>query len=137
MQIIFLLLSLSISLFSTELQWVDEKVNSILPDRFGINTKDLDDLKDPFITLNKKNIIQKKVIHTKRRSNYKTKKKHFNLSAIMNKSALINGSWYKLGETIQGYKIFSIKNTLVILRKGKNILNLTTKSKKSSLKILK
>jgi len=136
MKMIFIVFLGFSSLFSNELQWVDHQINSILPDRVGITSSELSDLKDPFANVKTtKEQKVKKTIVTKRR--YRSRQSSFTLGAIMNNSALINGSWYRLGSRIKGYKVSSISDARVILKRGKRTLYLTTKTKKSTLKIIK
>jgi len=137
MKILLILFVFLSTLFSNELLWVDKQINSILPDRKGIDKKQINFLKSPFVTLLKsnKNEIKKNYKINKRR--YKSKKVYFNLGAIMNNSALINGHWYKTGKKINGYKIKIINNASVILVNKNKTFTLTTKSKKSTLNILK
>ncbi len=48
----------------------------------------------------------------------------FNLSAIINDSAFINGKWYKVGDSVNDYNITEISNTEVKLENGKNTIEL-------------
>jgi hypothetical protein len=137
MKIFLIFLIFASTLVSNELQWVDKQISSILPNRDGINIQELSNLKDPFITVVEKETPKRKTNFKVTKKRYKTKKTIFKLGAIMNNSALINTHWYKVGSTVKGYKISSIQNSVVILKRGKRTLHLTTKTKKSTLKILK
>jgi len=140
------LLSILFSTFSlaaNELAWVDEQVQAIKPPREGMNPNELEHLKDPFIflkieeeekkTLPKKIATPKHIVHKVRKRGVYHKR--FSLEAIMNKSVLINGKWYKEGQKIAGYTIKQVHPTTVILKKGKRELQLSTKSKNKNLKI--
>jgi len=56
------------------------------------------------------------------------KKFVFALNAVINKSALISGKWYKKGEMVHGYKLSAVKPTSVILTKNTKKLILSTRS---------
>jgi len=56
------------------------------------------------------------------------------LEAILNKSALINGKWYKEGEKVYGYKLEKVKLKSILLTRGKKQLLLSTMSKSNNLK---
>jgi len=66
--------------------------------------------------------------------NAKTPSVIFNLNAIINSSALINGDWYKLGDKIHKYKITNITKTTVTLVKNKRTTIISTKSNANKLK---
>jgi len=140
---ILIFLFLSSTLFSNELAWVNEQVEAIKPARKGINDSSTALLKDPFIFVKKKDLEKNKKnttskISTKSQNRVKkpakAKAKTFILRAIINKSAFINGKWYKLNSYIDKYKLSKITTTSVLLRKGKTKLVLTTKSKNSTIK---
>jgi hypothetical protein len=58
----------------------------------------------------------------------------FDLSAIINSSAMINGSWYKVDDVVKGYTISEITKDGVILKKDKKLILLSTTTKKQTLK---
>ena len=141
--LITLAILLSTSLFSDELSWVDEQVQAIKPPRSGMRSKKLSKLKDPFIFLRKnrgeedqktdtlkdpkpKSTLAKAAKVQPRKS--KTVNKILSLSVIMNKSAMISGDWYKIGDLVNGYKVSEITNNSVLLTKNKKELLLSTKS---------
>jgi len=141
------LLLTSTYLFSNanELAWVDEQIEAIKPPRVGLSPKEIGKLKDPFILLveKKEDKKTKSATKTKKHSKYNYKKKihrrsyRFTLEAIMNKSALINGKWYKEGSSIHGYKITNVDRKTVTLVKGSRKITLSTISKKQNLKFNK
>jgi hypothetical protein len=136
-----------------DLSWVDEQIESIKPKRVGIAPKYISLLKDPFIFLEKNKTKKKdkgKTRYTRSRvippsilprptvsktstnskKVVKKRTKKLELSAIINDTALIAGKWYKLGDSVRGYKITKITLTDVILeRKGGKKITLTTKTK--------
>lgn len=147
--VIAVLLS-SITLSSNELSWVDTQVEAIKPARKGMTEPELNKIKDPFIFYknhNKKTYVKRR----KKSVKYSTVKKSSTssrttsvilqqpskrliLSAIINNSALINGEWYKLNESVGSFKLSSINRTSVVLTKGNGKLVLTTSDTKRNLK---
>lgn len=146
--IIFLLCSNSLS--SNELSWVDTQIEAIKPARKGMNEAELNKIKDPFIfykNRNKKNYVKSrkkpvkyfsasKSTTSSETSNdmLKQQSKHLVLSAIINKSALINAKWYKLGEHVGSFKLSSMNRTSVVLVKGSAKLVLRTGDTKRNIK---
>ncbi|WP_294966899.1 hypothetical protein [Sulfurimonas sp.] len=140
----------SISLNSNELSWVDTQVQAIKPPRKGMSNNELNKIKDPFIFY--KNRYNKKYVKARKKSvkKYSVKKsttssdavitilpqpsKHLVLKAIINKSALINGEWYKQNEYIDSYQISSVNRTSVVLTKSNRKFVLTTSDTKRNLK---
>jgi len=136
---ISLLLLLVVNLSADELKWVDEQIEAIKPPRSGMQAKELAKIKDPFIFLSSAKSKSKKKY---KRSKYKrssTKKKRavlnnkFHLAMTMNQTARINDKWYKLGESISGYKIAKIDSSFVLLTKNKKNFLLSTHSKNTNL----
>ncbi len=135
----------SITLIANELEWVDEQIEAIKPPRSGISSSKINTVGDPFIFLKqKKDKIKKSKIASK--SKYTLKKPSPNsnkvtkkstvlvLDAIINKSALINGKWYKLKDKVGKYTLSSVDRTDIILSYKKKRLFLTTNSKNKNLK---
>ena len=143
----FLLLTLNLS--SNELAWVDDQVNAIKPSRSGIKNSSISRLKDPFIFLKKNGAktyskaSSKKATalpgsvaksSTNTQAVKKQAKKRLSLNAIMNNSALISGSWYKVNDKVHNYTLSSVNKTSVVLSKnGKNLV-LSTDSRNLTLK---
>lgn len=142
---------LSSTLFATELEWVDEQIEAIKPPRKGVSILGVG---DPFIFLEKNNPEAKKkgaassapgtMVTAAKPSLLKqkvcppdgntTKSSGFELSAIINSKAMINGSWYKKSDTINSYTVSDISKNSVTLKKGGKELILSTVSKKQTLK---
>jgi len=142
----FALIVTATCLFSndSELAWVDEQIEAIKPPRIGLSIKEINQLKDPFILLVEKKADKKTTAEkAKKHSKYNYKKKihrrsyRFSLEAVMNKSALINGKWYKEGSYIHGYKIAKVDWNRVVLTKGSKKITLSTISQKKNLKFNK
>jgi hypothetical protein len=127
-------------MLANELAWVDEQVEAIKPPREGISNKDISKLKDPFIFLHAKKT--KKRARSPYRRYSKSSSKHriqthsskISLEAILNKSALINGKWYKESEKVYGYKLEKVNLQSVVLTRGKKQILLSTESKSNNLK---
>ena len=141
----------TISLSSNELSWVDTQVEAVKPPRKGMSNAKLAHIKSPFIFLNGKS--KKRYKKYKRKTSYlKSSNKvattssnssntikqsssgKFVLSAVINNSALINGEWYKLNDTVSNYKISSVNRTSVVLTRGDRKLVLSTSETKRTLK---
>ncbi|HIP20517.1 MAG TPA: hypothetical protein EYG70_05285 [Sulfurimonas sp.] len=140
---------LSTAILSNELSWVDQQVDAIKPARVGMKSSAVNRIKNPFIFLQKnKTTIDKtgkKVVSkgTKRvgplvvkKEKVKTVNKVLVLSAVMNNSAMISGKWYRIGDTVNGYKLNEINRNSVLLSKHKKQLLLSTKSNSDKLKFL-
>ena len=150
MKNILLILSLFIitHAIANELEWVDEQIQAIKPPRNGISKSQIDMIKDPFIFLKKeikekpgtKAVVTNKSYSSKKYVSKSTTNKvskqstSFSLDAIINKSALINGKWYKLHSKIGKYTLSSVDGTSIILSYKDQELLLTTRSKTKKLK---
>ncbi len=128
---------LSLNLLANELQWVDEQIEAIQPPRVGISESEIALLKDPFIFLKKSdtnttvNTTTTTLVTTDiQMKKEPIEKKELILDAIMNKSALIDGKWYKLNDKIDDLTISDISTTTVTLsKKGKKEILSTNKNK--------
>ena len=135
---LILLLLVSSHLLANELSWVDEQIEAIKPPRKGVSNSAISKLKDPFIFLHAKK--GKKRVRSYRKYSKTTSKKvrthssKISLEAILNKTALINGKWYKEGEKVYGYKLEKVKLKSILLTRGKKQLLLSTMSKSNNLK---
>ncbi|MDD3475791.1 MAG: hypothetical protein PHI38_02885 [Sulfurimonas sp.] len=142
---ILLTLLLSNNLLSSELDWVNEQIEAIKPPRKGVVVTGVS---NPFVFL-KKNMPKDSKKDTSSASTQKSsvvdtgieKPKlevisvsSFDLSAIINSSAMINGSWYKVDDVVKGYTISEITKDGVILKKDKKLILLSTTTKKQTLK---
>jgi len=139
-----LLLLLSTHLIANELSWVDEQIAAIKPPREGISNQEIEKVKDPFIFFLKKKDKKKKEVIVKAKAPYKkhyrrsrktTTSHRLKLEAILNKSALINGKWYKEGAKVYSYRLSKVKLKSVLLTKNKKTIILSTVSKNKNLKI--
>jgi len=150
MKNILLILSLFIATctIANELKWVDEQIQAIKPPRSGISKSQIDMIQNPFIFLkqeskekpakkvpaSRKSTISKQKISTSTRNKLSKKSASFTLSAIINKSALINGKWYELHSKVGAYTLSSIDVNSVVLSYKKKKVFLSTRSKTKKLK---
>jgi hypothetical protein len=139
MKTLFISLSIlmSVHLLANELDWVDEQVAAIKPPRSGMTGREISSIKNPFIFL-KKDTTKKSSKTAKKTSGKKVKRvakaqTSFILKSVINNSALINGTWYKEGQVISGYKVAEINPQTVLLTKHKKKLLLSTRSKNQTL----
>ncbi len=97
--------------------------------RIGVNENNIDALKAPFVTVEKKKVASEGA---------KEKKidQGFVLQAILNKSAKISGKWYKLHGEVNGMKIISVRDNYVWLKNDefRKKLILGSKNEKISIK---
>ncbi|WP_455756530.1 hypothetical protein [Sulfurimonas sp.] len=144
-----LMIILSTFLFSNELEWVDEQIKAIKPPRNGINKSKVTTTKNPFIFIKKDededskneqlpntNVVPSSNLINPQLDTNKTSKKNTNfvLNAIINKSALINGKWYKIKDKVNKYTINTIDKTTVLLKYKRKELLLSTQTKNKNLK---
>jgi len=130
----------------TELEWVDEQIEAIKPPRKGVEILNIE---DPFVFLQKSraevkkdataaSVPQSQIPSLKpvciKTDKSEIKKDEFNLDTIINSSAMIDGSWYKISDKISSYTIVGISKTTVTLKKGDKELILSTYSKTPTLK---
>ena len=140
--LLFMLL-ITTQLFCQELAWVDEQIKAIKPERVGVSQKEISRIKDPFIFLHKTDDSnhkkKKKKISPTAYSAYKKVTKHrtvhFRLEAILNKSAMINGMWYKQGSYVYGFKLAKVSRKSVLLIRRNKRLFLSTLSRSKKIKI--
>lgn len=141
MKTIIMLIFLSTLLLATELEWVDEQIEAIKPPRKGI---EISNIMDPFIFLEKNRpevkkdtaaaSIQQPLVKSSADNNG-TKKIDFNLTAIINTSAMIDGNWHRINDKLDGnYTIIEISKSTVTLKKGDKERILSTNSKTPTIK---
>ena len=138
---LIVLLLLSLNSNSDEVKWVDEQIEAIKPPREGVSEPKIASLLDPFIFLKEKksetnsSVSIASEVTTPSKSVVPPSEKKFVLDAIINKSALIDGKWYKINDKIDEYTISNINTTSVTLsKKGKQMV-IATSSNKLNLQI--
>lgn len=119
-----------------ELTWVDEQIQAILPERIGVSDGIIGSLADPMkmkkpiaVISSGSLIAPPKLGSTGILTPPKVVEEPLRLRALMNKSALINGKWYKIGDPIRTYTLSEIKPTSVLLtgKKNKKLILFLTK----------
>ncbi len=136
--IIVTVLFFIVNLSANELAWVDEQIEAIKPSRSGLKSSSISSMKDPFIFLKKykKEVVKKQKTTQNSLNNISAtltkkkkviqKKKKLSLMAVINKSALISGIWYKKGDTVNGYKLSEVnKKSILLTKKNKKIIRST------------
>ena len=84
----------------------DKIFDKISETRVGIDRKDIEKIKNPFI------VIQKNIS----KNGTKKRRKIYKLNAIFNHKAMINGKWYKRYSKIGVYRLIKVKANSVLLR---------------------
>lgn len=117
-----------------QLAWVDEQILAILPTRVGVPDGLINSLRDP--------MKMKKMLPTLTSganllappklgilSQPKIVEEPLRLLAIMNKSVLINGKWYKIGDNVRSFSLSEIKPNSVLLtgKKDQKLILFLTK----------
>ncbi len=115
---------------------IDDIVNKIKQDRVSnISKKELLSVKSPLVKLIKIKENKSKDDNSTT-NNIIVKKESFDLEAIMNSSALINGKWYKRGDKIYSYKIEDIMDDSVYLKDGNKTKIIFFKPVNNKIKII-
>ncbi len=141
------ILSSNLLYSADELSWVDEQIKAIKPPRHGIQESVINKLKPPFIFFKKddnktkqEDVVPSVTVPVTNHYHTKTKTRHYRgltLRAIMNKSALIGGKWYKEGSKVHGYTLRHVgRKSVILVRKHKKI-TLSIKTKRKNLKFSK
>ncbi|MDD2780150.1 hypothetical protein [Sulfuricurvum sp.] len=121
-----------------ELAWVDEQIQAILPSRVGVPEGFINSLRDPMkmkktlpsaangskllappkLGIGIDVLTMPKVIDVPLR-----------LLAIMNKTVLINGKWYKVGDSVRNFTLSEVKQNSVLLigKKDQKLILFLTK----------
>ena len=117
---------------------IDEIVNKIKSQRESkISKSELKKLSSPIpkiIIVEDKNSSKKDGNKTKIIA--KEQEEVFNLSAIMNNSAFINGKWVREGEKIGSYKVVEIMDDAVVLKDNKRTKLIFFKKNSGKIKII-
>jgi hypothetical protein len=132
-------LLLSIEAFATsDLKWVNEQVDAIKPSRTGISSSFISGLKDPIKPEEVKKVKKKNsptIITSTTKSTRELHLKPLTLESIINKSAYINGKWYRENDQVRGKKITLISKNYVILQYKKKQTRLFINKKNDKIKI--
>ncbi len=133
-KILIIILPIYISAISLSHQEITQMVESIKVERAGVDLNILDNTPNPF-AIEKKVVKEKpkrKKIKVKKNKVIKKPEKIYELTAILNHRAFINGEWYKVNSDIGIYTIKSIGERTVILKgiRGEKILKIKKREKK-------
>ncbi|MBV5321873.1 MAG: hypothetical protein JZU62_09305 [Sulfuricurvum sp.] len=125
-----------------ELAWVDEQILAILPTRVGVADGFINSLRDPMKMKNSVSTLKSAsgLLSPPKLgilSQPKIVEEPLRLLAIMNKSVLINGKWYKAGDSIRTFTLAEIKPNSVLLtgKKDQKLILFLTKQN-SNIKII-
>ncbi len=121
-----------------ELAWVDEQIRAILPARVGIPEGFINSLHDPMkmkkptpIVKPGSNLLAPPKLGSSMGilTQPKVIEEPLRLLAIMNKSVLISGKWYKIGESVRNFTLAEIKSNSVLLagKKDQKLILFLTK----------
>jgi hypothetical protein len=147
MKTLFIIL-LHTLLFSSELQWVDEKIAAIKPARVGLSDDLITSLSNPFNSQEEKEKLKNATIApeksdkvakpyvAKPKKRKKAYRSSLKLTALLNSSALINGKWYKRGERVGKYRLSHVGDSYVVLSDKRDKQTLSIKNKKKKLKFI-
>jgi len=121
-----------------ELAWVDEQIQAILPSRVGVPEGFINSLRDPMkmkkptpAASNGLNLLAPPKLGSKiaTLSQPKIIEEPLRLLAVMNKTVLINGKWYKVGDSVRNFTISEVKQNSVLLtgKKDQKLILFLTK----------
>jgi hypothetical protein len=121
----FVLILCSVSLANNsqaEMEHYDQLFSAINEQRKGLSESDLKSLSDPFLK-----------IKTTNHDNNGSFDETFDLQAIFNNKAKINGKWYQAKDNVGEYELASIKSkSVTLINKDEKIdLNLTKGANKN------
>ena len=120
-----------------ELAWVDEQIQAILPSRIGVADGFINSLNDPIKYLSttpKGGDGSIKLLALPKLGGNpilpsmplvpQIVEEPLRLQGLMNKSALINGKWYHLNDTVRGFTLVEIKPASILLSgtKGQQLI---------------
>jgi|GEM_PF-795164 len=122
-----------------ELIWVNEQIQAILPSRVGVNDGFINSLLDPIkyitpvllpSTSGSKLLAPPKLGSMGLIPIIPKIEEPLRLQALMNKSALINGKWYKINDPVRSYNLSEVKQNSVLLsgKKDQPLILFLTKS---------
>jgi len=106
-----------------------EMFNKISQRRIGVDEVKIDNLNAPFLR------EKRRVVNIEKNVTKKGYVQPFSLQAIFGHKVKISGSWYKLGDRVNGMKLVSIKGNHVWLKNEKFRKKLTMGSKNEKISI--
>jgi hypothetical protein len=122
-----------------ELIWVNEQIQAILPSRVGVTDGSITSLLDPIkyaapillpSSAGSKLLAPPKLGSMTLIPVIPKVEEPLRLQALMNKSALINGKWYKVNDAVRSYNLSEVKQSSVLLsgNKGQPLILFLSKS---------
>lgn len=117
-----------------ELAWVDEQIQAILPARVGIPEGFINSLRDP-MKMKKTSPVAtngSKLLAPPKLGSIMSPKvieEPLRLLGIMNKTVLISGKWYKIGDSVRNFILSEVKQNSVLLtgKKDQKLILFLTK----------
>ncbi|MBD3793072.1 MAG: hypothetical protein IE889_02785 [Campylobacterales bacterium] len=108
---------------------INNMVEQIKKERAGINLDRLKDTPNPFAIVKAPEVEEKVGVIQPVKNEESVA---YELTAILNRAAFINGKWYKAGESLGIYKVISVNKNSVTLRYGTEtkVLGMPEKKKK-------
>ena len=109
-------------------EWVDKQIEAIKPPRSGVSHASINQIKNPFVytyaTQSAKassGVSQTTAgkAGTKTATQTVAQTAPLKLSAVMNNSALISGTWYQANDKVHGYTLAKIEEDSVLLTTSK------------------
>ena len=139
---VVILFVIPIYLFSTSLSHneITKMVEGIKVERKGVELDILNETPNPFFIVKKKVVKKppKKVVKPKKpKKIIPIVEEVYNLTAILNHRAFINGKWYKVGSKIGDYTVYAIGDSSTILKSKKGTKRLIIEKRKSKFDIFK
>lgn len=123
--------TLSFSQDNAKYQKYDTLFDEISKQRHGLSDEKISKIKSPFI-------VEKKVVKLTKDENGKinnvqnAQEVTYELFAILQNRVNINKNWYKINDTVNGYKIIKINQNSVVLDNAGNKLKLRIKKGKDN-----
>lgn len=129
-----------------EVLWVDEQVDAIIPPRSGVPEGFVNALSDPIkykvppkpvkpVFDIKVDVNLSKKVKVALPPLPKIVEEPLRLQALMNTSALINGKWYRINDTVRTYTLAEVRQNSVLLtsKKGQPLILFFTKTVNSNI----
>ncbi len=120
LSLIVCLSSFSFAANNAKYKKYDDLFSAINKKRYGLTAQDIEKTANPFIVVSRTKKTSEKDGNVTEGSNEPV----YKLKGIMNNSANINGTWYKLNDKIDEFKLKKIKNNSVVIGSAGSSLEL-------------
>lgn len=117
-----------------DLSWVDTQIAAIKPKRIGIDERFIDTLKSPVLLIEKPADVNLTASGETVIPQIDTEAP-LKLFAIINQSALVNGTWLKVHDSFRDYKLKRIGSNHIVLANKDGKIELFLSEKSDSIKI--